>query len=338
MTYQKKNLYERRSFIRLISGAGLGLAALSGKASPQNQTISLKTKREVAGKRVGIIGLDTSHSREFTKIINTGMVKSEYKVVAAYPHGSPDIPSAVQMKPDITAAVKDMGVEIVDSIPALLKKADVILLETNDGRPHYEQALPVLKARKRMFIDKPLAADMKDVQRIFEAAKKYKTPVFSSSALRFDESVQKAANGAIGKITGADVYTPAEIDPNHLDLAWYAIHGVEMLYTLMGTGCASVSRFYENDSEVTVGVWRDGRIGTVRGIRKGGASIAGTAFGEKGIMPVGPFHTYVPLIDSIIRFFDTGTVPVTPEETTEMFAFMHAADESRRQNGKRIQI
>lgn len=324
--------------ISAIAGAGLGLLPFSSSASFFNGD-PLSSGSSLEGKRIGIIGLDTSHSRVFTKAINEGGAKmGGYKVVAAYPHGSPDIPSALKMKPDIIAAVKGMGVEIVDSIEELLTKVDVVLLETNDGKPHYEQALPVLKAGKRMFIDKPIAADLKDAKRIFEASRQYNTPIFTSSALRFDASVQKVANGSIGEVQGADVYAPAEIDSKHMDLAWYAIHAVEMLFTVMGPGCKQLSRVYQEGTDLVTGVWNDGRIGTVRGIRKGAANIAGTAFGDKGIAPLGPFSTYDPLIEQIITFFQTGKPPVSEAETLEIFSFIHAADESRRKKGKVITL
>ncbi len=334
-----KNTYSRSSFLRLsaIAGATLGLTPMFSLAEGINP-FSKSGKTALAGKRIGIIGLDTSHSQVFTKMINSGEVPGGYKVVAAYPHGSPDIPEALKMKPAITAAVKEMGVEIVDSIEALLKKVDVVLLETIDGRPHYEQALPVMKAGKRMFIDKPVAASLAEAKKIFAASKKYNSPIFSSSALRFDQKVQSVVKGSIGKVTGADVYTPAGIETGHLDLAWYGIHGVEMLFTVMGPGCKTVSRTYQEGTDLVVGTWEDGRIGTVRGIRAGSSNIAGTAFGEKGISALGPFQSYTPLVTEIIRFFDTGVPPVSELETLEIFNFMHAADLSRKENGKLILI
>jgi len=321
-----------------IAGAGISIIPFSSVESSISAKSTNSILEAVQGKRIGIIGLDTSHSEVFTKMINSGIIKGGYQVVAAYPHGSPDIPAALKMKPNITAAVKGMGVEIVDSIEMLLEKVDVVLLETIDGRPHYEQALPVLKARKRMFIDKPIAASLEDAKAIFEASKKYSSPVFSSSALRFDPTVQKVVSGSIGKVTGADVYTPAEIDPNHLDLAWYGIHGVEMLFTVMGPGCKKVSRVFQEGTDLVTGIWEDGRIGTVRGIRKGAANIAGTAFGENGIAPLGPFSSYNPLVERIIDFFETGIPPVSEAETIEIFNFMHAADLSRKKKGKTISL
>jgi predicted dehydrogenase len=333
------NTYSRWSFLRLsaVAGAAVSLSPLLSFAE-ELKPFTKGSNPVAAGKRIGIIGLDTSHSEVFTKMINSGEVAGGYKVVAAYPHGSPDIPEALKMKPGIIAAVKNMGVEIVDSIEALLKKVDVVLLETIDGRPHYEQALPVLKAGKRMFIDKPVAADLADAKRLFAASRRYNSPVFSSSALRFDPTVQKVVNGTIGKVTGADVYTPAVIESRHMDMAWYGIHGVEMLFTVMGPGCKSVSRTYQEGTDLLVGTWEDGRIGTVRGIRTGSANIAGTAFGDNGIASLGPFSSYAPLVNKIIAFFDTGVPPVSEAETLEIFTFMHAADLSRKEKGKLILI
>jgi predicted dehydrogenase len=321
----------RRDFIysSILSSSALAVHARDFSMSRQVEN----------GKRIGIIGLDTSHSEVFTRMIHGGSSDMMgYRVVAAYGQGSKDIPSALQLKQGVTAKVREMGVEIVDSIGALLEKVDVVLLESNDGRVHLEQAMPVFKAGKRFFIDKPVAANLEGARAIFRAAEQHHTPIFSSSALRYDPNVRKVAEGAIGNVTGADVYTPAEIEPHHSDLAWYAIHGVEMLFSVMGPGCKSVSRTYRDGADVTVGVWDDGRIGTVRGIRNGASNIAGTAFGTKGISPLGPFAGYEPLVKQIIAFFETGKVPVSPAETIEIFSFIEAADLSRRKDGKTVHL
>lgn len=291
-----------------------------------------KTKKDKK-KRIGVIGLDTVHSQMFTKDINEGVLSDRgYRVVAAYPDGSKDIPSALKMKPDIIKAMVDMGVKIVDSIDQLLVEVDYVLLESNDGRVHLEQAKKVIAAGKPCFIDKPMAQNLKDVEAIFAYAKSKQVPVFSSSSLRYDSNVLKVKDGSIGRVMGAEIYTYAEIEPHHLDLAWYMIHGVEMLYAVMGKGCEKVIRIFHPDQELAVGYWKDGRIGSVRGIRKGANAIAGTAFGEDGIAALGPFAGYGPLVKEILDFFDTGRAPVHVEETLEIFRFMEAAQRSKKSN------
>lgn len=331
-----KESFNRRDFIKTaaVTGAGLGIAGSSaplfGKGS---QTKELKA---------GIIGLDTSHSVAFTKVLNDPEKQSDLagiSVVAAYPEGSKDIEKSVSRIPGYTEEIKKLGVEIVGSIEELLEKVDVVLLETNDGRRHLEQAMPVFKAGKPVFIDKPIAASLSDAVALFDAAKQYKVPMFSSSSLRYMENAQAIREGkAIGKVLGADAYSPAHLEETHPDLFWYGIHGVETLFTVMKTGCQQVTRTQTDDTEFVVGTWDGGRIGTFRGIRGGKAGYGGTAFGEEGIAEIGPYGGYRPLVVQIVEFFKTGNAPVTPEETLEIFAFMEAADESKRKGGEAVSL
>jgi len=297
----------------------------------------LSAAAQGADTRVGVIGLDTSHAIAFAKLLNVekGDPAFEgFKVTAAYTYGSLDIPSSTNRYPLYTKQMTDMGVEIVGSIADLLKRTDVILLETNDGRRHLEQALEVFKAGKRVFIDKPIAASLADVLLIFDAAKKYGVPVFSSSALRFTQKTQKARAGEFGRIIGADALSPCSLEPTHPDLFWYGIHGVEPLFTVMGTGCESAVRVSLENVDFVAGTWKDGRVGTVRGIRGKGAAYGCDIIAEKGgRQAVGGYESYKPLLVEIVKFFKTGEVPVPPEETIEMFAFMEAAHESKRRGG-----
>ncbi len=149
----------RRNFIKTASLTGTALS--SGTMSFANPSASV-TNQEVTGK-VGIIGLDTSHSVAFTKVLNDTNADADVAgcpVVAAYPHGSKDIESSVSRIPKYTEEIQQLGVKIVDSIDALLDEVDFVLLETNDGRRHLEQALPVFEAGKPVFIDKPISASL----------------------------------------------------------------------------------------------------------------------------------------------------------------------------------
>lgn len=291
--------------------------------------------------KVGIIGLDTSHAVAFTKLLNDPQAAAEIagcRIVAAYPKGSPDIESSVSRVPGYTEEVKKLGVEIVDSIDALIERVDCVLLETNDGRPHLEQVLPVLKARKPCFIDKPVAGSLADAIAIYAAAEKYETPIFTASSLRYVAGAQQLRSGAFGEVFGCDAYSPCSIEKTHPDLFWYGIHGVETLFTVMGPGCEQVTRVSAKDAEVVVGVWKDGRVGTFRGIKEGSKGYGGTAFTTKGIQQVGSYGGYQPLVVEIVKFFRTGKPPVSAAESLEIYAFMEAADESKRQEGKPVKV
>lgn len=288
-----------------------------------------------------MIGLDTSHVPAFTKIFNSHDASGDVagiRIVAAYPGGT-DYPPSRDRVAKFTAGMREAGVEIVDSIPELLKRVDVVLLESVDGRIHLEEAIPVIQAGKPLFIDKPVAASLADAITIFELAKKHNVPCFSSSSLRFAPSLQAALKDEkLGEIVGAETWGPCGYQEGTPDLCFYGIHGVETLFTLMGTGCTTVSRTQTDRGDLVVGTWSGDRIGSFRGIRKGSASFGAIAFGSKGIAPVQTPATYKDLCHEIGRFFRTHKPPVSAETTIEIFAFMEAADESKRQGGKPVAV
>lgn len=289
--------------------------------------------------KIGIIGLDTSHSIAFTKFINGDDKKDEYNdfiIVAAYPYGSKTIKSSYDRIPVNSDQMKEMGVEIVATIAELLEKVDCVLLETNDGNLHLEQANEVFKAGKTVFIDKPLGATLAQAIAIYQLAREYNVPLFSSSALRYVPQTQKLRNGDFGKVLGADCYSPATREKTHPDFGWYGIHGVEMLFTVMGTGCVSVNRISAEGTDVVTGLWDDGRIGTFRGIRTGKGIYGGSAFTENGVVDAGTYEGYEVLLTEILKFFRTGIAPVSEEETLEIFTFMEASNESKREGGRII--
>lgn len=324
--------YNRRSFIKTVAAAGVGLATAG-------RPYASRAKGTQSPTPVGIIGLDTSHSPAFTDIINNSPEITDFQVVAAYPHGSRTIESSYSRIPEYTERVRQMGVEIVDSIDQLLDRVEVVLLETNDGHPHLEQALPVLEAGKRVFIDKPIAGSLEDTIAIMEASEEYNTPIFSSSSLRYIEQAQAVRHeNVIGEVLGADTYSPASLEESHPDLFWYGIHGVEILYTVMGTGCETVSRVHTEDYDIVTGVWEGGRLGNFRGTRKGTHGYGGIAYGSEEVINLGTYEGYEPLLMKILEFFRTGESPVPIEETLEIYGFMEAADESKRRGGQAVAI
>ena len=290
---------------------------------------------------IGMIGLDTSHCLAFTEMLNVEPNPQRIaggRVTLVYPKGSPDIASSVSRVPDYTKKITAMGVEVIDDLEELVRRVDVVLLETNDGRPHLEQALPVLRARKPLFIDKPVAGSLADAIAIYRLAEHFRTPCFSASSLRFAATTQKVRNGSLGAVMGCDTFSPCSLEPTHPDLFWYGIHGCEALFTVMGTGCREVTRLPMHDGEFVVGVWEGNRIGTFRGLRGGKPGYGGTAFGATGTAPVGTTDGYRPLLIEIMNFFETGTPPVTPAETIQLFAFMESADESKRRGHVAVKV
>ncbi|MGE0130070.1 MAG: Gfo/Idh/MocA family protein [Blastocatellales bacterium] len=315
-------------------------AAFAGIASPTKQ-IATQTK-EI---KVGIIGTDTSHVTAFTKLLNDKNDPNHVpgaRVVAAFKGGSPDVESSRTRVDRFAAELQEKwGVEMVSSIEELCRKVDAVLLESVDGRPHLNQVRPVFKAGKRVFIDKPFAASYADAREIARLSKETGVPFFSSSSLRYAADVQAIRQSdKHGGIMGAFTYGPAPTEPHHPDLFWYGIHAVEMLYTLMGVGCESVTRTTTDGADVVVGKWRDGRLGTMRGIRAGKQDYGAVAYGMKATLatPLPMKTDYRPLLVEIVKFFQTGVPPIQPEETLELIAFMEAADLSKARGGAPVAL
>ena len=301
----------------------------------------------VAETKVGIIGLDTSHAIAFTKIMNVTKDPgvAGFRMVAAYQWGSKDIVSSTNRYPKYIAQMQEMGVEIVPSIADLLAKVDCVCLETNDGREHYAQAVEVFKSGKPVFIDKPLAHNLTDAIKIYEAGKKFNAKYFSSSALRYGKVAQEARNGAYGKIRGAALISPSPLEEQgtHNFYTWYGIHGFEPLVTIMGMGVDKVSCFRNDTDDVINAVWKDGRMGELRLQRKSWI-YSGYVLPEKPKDKKNPvvvfdgYPGYEPLLREIVTFFKTGVVPVPNEETLEIMAFMEAAEMSAKRGGAPVTI
>jgi hypothetical protein len=293
--------------------------------------------------RIGMIGLDTSHVTAFTELLNNPQAKNYVpggKVVAAFKGGSPDIESSHTRVEGYTKQLQEKyGVKIVDSIEDLCQQVDVVMLESVDGRPHLAQARPVILAGKPLFIDKPVAGSLRDAITIYRLAQEHKVPCFSSSSYRYYDSMVALKRANVGAIRGAISYGPCSLEPHHPDLFWYGVHATEALFTIMGTGCESVVRTATPDTDVVTGIWSEGRVGTLRGLRNASTPHKVIVFGTKDVAEQGKGNDdYAPLLVEVMRFFQTGIAPVSPEETLEIFAFMEAADESKRQGGQPIKI
>ncbi|MCD6291769.1 MAG: Gfo/Idh/MocA family oxidoreductase [Anaerolineae bacterium] len=283
--------------------------------------------------RIGVIGFDTSHVPAFTRLLNDPEDPFHVpggKVVAGYPSYSPDLEASYSRVEGFKREVTEKwGVRLVSSIKELLGQVDAVLLESVDGRRHLAEARPVIEARKPLFIDKPLAANYADAAEIYRLAQERGCPVFSASSLRFDANIVKVKEDPeLGEVYACDAFSPAHLDPTNPGLFWYGIHGVEILYTFMGTGCEKVTCTVTDGYHLVVGMWLDGRIGTMRGIRRGALDYGATVFGEHKVAQATysrEIPLYSQLLKQIIPFFRGASAPVAPEETLEMMAFMQAA-------------
>jgi Oxidoreductase family, NAD-binding Rossmann fold len=291
--------------------------------------------------RLGIIGTDTSHVIAFTKVLNDEMSPDHIpgaRIVAAFKGGSKDIESSYTRVDQYAEELRTKWkIEIVRDIPTLCKKVDAVLIESVDGRTHLEEAKAVIAAGKPMFIDKPLASTLEDAREIARLAKEANVPWFSSSSLRYGEI---ATTMKFPDASAVITWGPGPLEEHHkLDLSWYAIHPIEMLYALLGTGCEEVTRIYTAEGDIVTGLWKNGKTGTVRTERPYG-DYGAVVFRPKVVIESRPKATagYQPLLVEIVKFFETKQPPVPNEETLEIFAFMDAAQRSRDEGGKPVRL
>ena len=314
-----------------MSASDVGSLARQPAESPRWATRDL---------RAGIIGTDTSHVPQFTKIFHSHP-EWRVRIVAAFKGGSPDLPlSAKRVEGFARTIQQEHGVELVESIDALLAKVDVVLLTSVDGRPHLAQVTPVFKAGKRVFIDKPLAASLVDVHRIVRLSKDTGTPFFSASSVRFHSEIpgmrENAGAGEVQKVQASYLLNKLEFHP---DLFYYGIHGVEALYAVMGRGCVGVSRKIEHDRDVSTCTWKDGRVGVYYGMlaadpKQPLLTVSGTG----GTTTTSRMGGSEELVRTIAEFFHTGRSPVDVAETVEVFEFMTAAELSKERNGAEVRL
>jgi len=293
-----------------------------------------------ADLRLGIIGTDTSHVIAFTQALNDPNAKDHVpgaRVVAAFKGGSADIEESASRVEQYASELKDKwGVRLVGSIQDLCPVVDGLLLESVDGRKHLAQFQEAVHCEKPVFIDKPLASTLEDALHIARIAQQAKIPWFSASALRFSPIQEMRSQD----MTGAIVWSPGPLEPHHaLDLSWYGIHGVEMLYTLFGAGCEAVSRISTPDSDVVTGRWEDGRLGTLHTQRPYGTYGAVVFLKNRTIVANTSIKPdYTPLIKQIVAFMQSKIPPVPNLETLEEFAFMEAAQRSLEQGGRAVEV
>lgn len=308
--------------------------------------------------RVGIVSTDNYQALAFTQLFHDPPKDNPdlggLKVLSAWAGGSPDIEESARGVLRWREPLEGQGVVFEKTIDAVLAKVDVVMLMTVDGRPHLDQLRRILKARKPVYVGRPLAASMEDVIEIFQLAEKYRTPLFSCSQHRFSPGIAAMrTHEEVGEVTGCMVYGGCPTEPHHPDFFYHAIHSFESLYAIMGPGAVTVTRAQTSDCELVTGVWEDGRIGSYRGIRRGVIQYSALVFGSRGIVPAGQYGYAAPVngvvqkgrykgyegvATEIARFYKAGKVPVSAAETIELFAFMEAAHESKRRGGEPVKV
>jgi predicted dehydrogenase len=294
--------------------------------------------------KVGLIGLDTSHCEAFVNVMNAA--DGQYhvpgaRVVGAYPGGSALCALSRDRLAKFTETLRDKhGIPMFESIEELGRHVDAFVLHSVDGRQHLEQFRILSRFGKPVFIDKPLACSAEDARQIAALALETRTPWMSASSIRY-------AAGIRGLTTPEDMVGSCEafgtmpILDDYPTYFWYGVHGVDALFSYMGTGCRVVQTLHSDQTDLLIGTWEDGRIGTVRGMRFTAYHFGCSVFTKKGTVhglaqDQPPAHFL--LVQEVVKFFQTGASPIAPEETLEVMAFLEAAGQSLSTGGRAVKL
>ncbi|ALS26866.1 Gfo/Idh/MocA family oxidoreductase [Paenibacillus cisolokensis] len=208
----------------------------------------------------------------------------------------------------------EKGVELLDSIEAVVEKSDyLIVLSPDHPDQHEELAELPLRSGKRTYIDKTFAPDRAAALRLFELADKHGTPLFSSSALRFASEYAAAEKQGIDSIYSSG--------PGRLDN--YSIHQIEPIVMLMGAGADRVMYTGTGKFPALLIGYPDGRQASVQ---HGGweCPFHLTLNYDNGhsavLKPESDFFQL--FIRQLTAFFETGEVPVNPSETVEIISII----------------
>lgn len=290
-------------------------------------------------KRIGIIDFDTSHVAAFVSRLNhIGVPEDQWVEGARVVVGCPgkSLYSAERL-PVETAAVKKLGLPLVETPEEMLNhNLDAVFIEANSGFQHLERVKFFLERKLPLFIDKPFACSAADAETMLELADKRGVPIFSSSSLRYAPEViaWKKSKAATAKSLAVETFGPASLHKQNPGLFNYGVHAVEMLYAMLGPGCEWLTATSTENSDVVTGVWKGGRVGTVRGLRpSGGFGFISFAEGKADYQAVGTGVTYREQLKAIVAMLESGKSPVSPAEMLEAVRFMEMANDSADNHG-----
>jgi hypothetical protein len=294
--------------------------------------------------RIGLVDFDTSHVEAFTQRFNhLDAPASEWvegaQVVAGCPGDSRVMPERI---PGYTERLRNYGIELVERPEDLFGKIDAVMIESQQGARHLERARPFLEAGLPTFVDKPFAQTVEEAEAMIALARRHNAPLLSCSALRYDPNVTQALERQAerGRLLSADVWGACALHPGNPGLLHYGIHGVEILYALLGPGCRQVQTLRNEADEVETALWANDHFSTLRGIRAGQYGFGFVAHYERGNLPyvIEGAAYYRELLKTFVRMCETRTPPLDYEVMLEIMRFIHAADTSADRDGEPVKL
>ncbi|MFT4412248.1 Gfo/Idh/MocA family protein [Fredinandcohnia humi] len=287
--------------------------------------------------KIGMIGLDSSHAVEFTRILHDASYDyylGGAKIAAATPFYSTDLPLSYTRVQGFTDKIRAYeGIQLKDNVQRVAEKCDAILLTSVDGRNRVDVFQQLAPLKKPVFIDKPLALSVGEADEIFDLSEKFGTPIMSTSSLRYDAALTTALQNVKEDVNGLYVHGPLPLQEKMPGYFWYGIHMVEVLVTVLGTECKQVYVDKSSEYDIAVVQMMDGRFCTIKGDREWHQRFGAMIHTSNNTIPVeigkGSKPYYVSLLENILQFFSSGISPIHKEEMLAVIRILEAINKSR---------
>lgn len=276
--------------------------------------------------KLAIIGLDTSHSLAFTKLIQGEEAVTEgLRITRCMRFPTPFQTEEDQDKRQV--AMEELGVTVTRSLEEAVKGAEGILLEINDPALHLEYFSKVADLGLPVFLDKPMADTLANGKEIYRLAKEKNVAVWSASSLRFTPETVACAE-AVPEPQLCNVFGALGKAASGSSIVWYGVHAFEILMKLMGQGAQSIRAHQDDSGLVAIVQYAEQRRAVVEcnlGSYHYGGSVRKA---DKRHVFVSQGSPYPSLIKALAKFFLEGEIPVPLEETLEIQAMLEAAERS----------
>ena len=290
--------------------------------------------------RLAMVGLDTSHSIEFTRRLQAPDCPADLRVAGARVVSCVRFVTAFQDVAGLDrrqAQLQAWGVTVGTDLDAALHDVDAILITINDPALHleYVRRCAALNALKRpIFLDKPLAANLAEGREIAAIAAAHGVPLCSASSLRFVPALSEAC-AQVPEPRSAAAWGALGRAPAGSSIVWYGVHGVEMLQRALGRGARAVSTHPVSGGAVLVVEYERGATGVVELYEGGGYGGVLRAPPDADGPAAAPYVVdmrtgYSDLLRAVVPFLAGGPTPVPLADTLEVMAILDAADRASR--------
>lgn len=199
---------------------------------------SADQKAPTSWRRIGILGLDTSHAETFAEELSSS---DEATVSAVWDGGD------VRDESYVAEFCEKYGATAYDNPSAMTDDVDAAMVLTVDWDTHCDLALPFLDAGVPTFVDKVIAGTVADVAAMAAAANE--TPLFGGSSIPFHPAVENLPCGVEGRMLYAAGYNDPFYYGSHLVDTARAIAGAPWTRVTPQAGPdIAVVVAFENDS------------------------------------------------------------------------------------------